>query len=223
MIKVFTANTPNGIKIPMALEELGIPYQLVRLDLANREQKSPDFLAINPNGRIPAIIDEDVIDESGKPLSVFESGAILLYLAEKYQGLIGETAEDRIRTLEWLFFQIGGVGPMFGQVSFFKSTESYPSENAVARFQEESRRLVEVLESRLQRSPWLAGSHYTIADIANYGWLRYAESVGVELEAYPSVLRWCEAIGLRFAINKAIHRAENPDAQFGNSLRDRAA
>lgn len=220
MIKVYTANTPNGIKIPMALEELGVDYDLIRLDLVKKEQKTPEFIAISPNGRIPAIVDEDVLDSKGKPLSIFESGAILLYLAEKYKDLLGKSAEDRIRVLEWLFFQMGGVGPMFGQVSFFKSTKAYPSKNAVIRFQEEAKRLVAVLESRLETNQWLAGAHYTIADIANYGWLRYAESADIELLDYPAVDSWRKAIESRFAIGKALHRVDNPDKLFEDSIPD---
>lgn len=214
MIKVYTANTPNGIKIPIALEELGVEYELIKLDLGNKDQKTEEFLAINPNGRIPAIVDADVHDEKGNPLTVFESGAILLYLAEKYDALLGENAVDRVRTLEWLFFQMGGVGPMFGQLSFFSSTDAYPSENAVQRFKEESHRLALVLETRLSSTAWLAGKHYTIADIANYGWLLYAEGIGIELVEYPMLLAWREAIDSKLSVAKALRRVENPDRQF---------
>lgn len=216
MISVYTANTPNGIKIPIALEELGLDYELILLDLNNKDQKTPEFLCLNPNGRIPAIIDDNVAGQDGQVQAVFESGAILLYLAEKYGGLLGETAQERIAALEWLFFQMGGVGPMFGQVNFFKSSEKYPSENAVARFEEESRRLVEVLESRLQKSSWLAGEHYSIADIANYGWLRFGESVGIELTRYPAILRWRQKIEIRPAVEQGVRRVKNPDKFFSS-------
>ena len=218
MIKVYTANTPNGIKIPMVLEELGIDYKLIRVDLANKDQKTAEFLAISPNGRIPAIVDADVLDSNGQPLSIFESGAILLYLAEKYQNLLGKTQEDRTRVLEWLFFQIGGIGPMFGQVSFFKSTKDFPSENALMRFQIEAKRLASVLESRLENNQWLAGTEYTIADIANYGWIRFAETAGIDLIDYPALKTWREAIQSRFAIGKALRRIDNPDALFRDSV-----
>lgn len=218
MIKVYTANTPNGIKIPIVLEELGIDYELTKLDLGNKDQKTAEFLAINPNGRIPAIVDEDVRDEQGKPLTVFESGAILLYLAEKYEALLGESAVDRVRTLEWLFFQMGGVGPMFGQLSFFSSSDVYPSKNAVSRFTEESHRLASVLETRLNSTAWLAGAHYTIADIANYGWLRYAEDIGIELQEYPKLRAWREAIDSRLSVAKALRRVDNPDSHFVDSM-----
>jgi len=223
MIKIYTANTPNGIKIPMVLGELGVDYKLIRVDLANRDQKTAEFLAISPNGRIPAIVDADVLDSNGQPLSIFESGAILLYLAEKYQNLLGQTQEDRTRVLEWLFFQIGGIGPMFGQVSFFKSTKDFPSENAVMRFQIEAKRLASVLESRLENNQWLAGTEYTIADIANFGWIRFAESAGIDLIDYPALKTWRETIQSRFAIGKALRRIDNPDALFRDSVQALAA
>lgn len=223
MIEIYTANTPNGIKIPIALEEMKIDYELILVDLAKRDQKRPEFLTINPNGRIPVIVDTDVLDSNGEPLSIFESGAILLYLAEKYDKLQGKSAADRVRMLEWLFFQMGGIGPMFGQVSFFKSSDVYPSENAVVRFQEEARRLTGVLESRLENNQWLAGSQYTIADIANYGWLRYAESAGIKLPDYPAVRVWREAMESRLAIRKALRRADSPDMLFKDSVHALAA
>lgn len=214
MIKVYTANTPNGIKIPIALDEMGVEYELILLNLGERDQKTDEFLRINPNGRIPAIVDESVIDEKGRFQTVFESGAILLYLAEKFEALLGSSAQDRAATLEWLFFQMGGVGPMFGQVNFFKGSEKYPSENAVARFLDESKRLVSVLELRLQMQSWLAGKHYTIADIANYGWLKYSEGIGIDLTLFPAVQRWLDAVAKRPAVASGIMRIERPDKVF---------
>lgn len=214
MIRVYAANTPNGIKIPIALEELGLDYELVLLNLGNRDQKTDAFLTLNPNGRIPAITDDEVLDSSGNPLSVFESGAILLYLAEKANSLLGESLQDRTATLEWLFFQMGGVGPMFGQVNYFRGSDKYQSDNAVARFLEESNRLVSVLESRLQFTNWLAGDHYTIADIANYGWLKYAEATGISLEKFPAVQRWLKVVEKRPAVSKGIAKMSNPNRLF---------
>ncbi|MFK7862965.1 MAG: glutathione S-transferase family protein [Pseudohongiellaceae bacterium] len=218
MIEVYTANTPNGIKIPIALEELGLEYKLILLNLGKRDQKSDAFLEINPNGRIPAIIDHDVLNQQGKPLSIFESGAILLHLAEKAKNLLGKSVQDKTAALEWLFFQMGGVGPMFGQINYFRGSEKYPSENAVARFVEESNRLLSVLESRLSSVTWLAGEYYTIADIANYGWLRYAETTGLALEAYPAVQRWLERVERRPAIRRGLARVDSPDILFESSL-----
>ncbi len=216
MIEVYTANTPNGIKIPIALEELGVPYRLISLNLSELDQKSESFLALNPNGRIPAIVDSNKHDENGNPQTVFESGAILLYLAEEYGGLLGESDKDRVRSLEWLFFQMGGVGPMFGQANYFNSTDEYPSENALRRFRAESQRLASVLESRVNQSRWLAGDHYTIADIANYSWLRYAESAGVDLDLFPALKNWRSTIESRLAVHRAINRIENPDSRFAD-------
>lgn len=223
MIKLYTASTPNGIKIPIALEELGIDYELIKLDLGKRDQKSPDFLRISPNGRIPAIVDEDVLDDQGNPLTIFESGAILLYLAERAEALLGKDRTDRVRTLEWLFFQMGGVGPMFGQLSFFQSNKDYTSKNAIARFSEESHRLASVLETRLQANDWLAGSEYTIADIANYGWMRYAEGIGVDLIDYPKIRQWKESIETRLSVARAMRRLDKPDRMFVELLAENTA
>lgn len=203
MIDVYTANTPNGIKIPMALEEMGVPYTLHMVDLGMREQKAPSFLRINPNGRIPAIVDRKLPDgEQG--LSVFESGAILLHLAERYGSLIPQDTVGRIRALEYLFFQVSGIGPMFGQAGWFRR---HAPDVAVGltRYREESARLSAVLEGRLQTSPWLAGSEYSIADIANFGWLRVAAAyVGMDMSPFPAVQRWVDAIEARAATRRAL-------------------
>ena len=201
MIDLYYAATPNGIKIPIALEELGVAYRIVPVDLSANEQKQPAFLKINPNGRIPAIVDPDGPD--GEPVSVFESGAILLYLAEKYGGLLPSNARERICALEYLFFQIGGVGPMFGQAGWFMRQ---PDKIAVGieRYQTESRRLTAVLEARLQQSPWLAGADYSIADIAHFGWLRVANYAGVDLQDHPAVHAWVQRIAERPAVRKVL-------------------
>lgn len=203
MIDVYTANTPNGIKIPMALEELGVPYTLHKLDLGQKQQKEPSFLRINPNGRIPAIVDHHVPDGE-QSLSVFESGAILLHLAERHGGLIPQDAVGRVRALEYLFFQVSGVGPMFGQAGWFRR---HAPEVTVGlkRYQDESARLSAVLEQRLQESPWLAGSEYSIADIAHFGWLRVAAAyVGMDMTPFAAVRRWVEAIESRAATQRAL-------------------
>jgi len=202
LIDVYTANTPNGIKIPIALEELGVEYRFVRVDLSANEQKKPDFLKISPNGRIPAIVDHDAAGSS--PLSVSESGAILLYLADKYRALIPSDHVGRVRALEWLFFQVGGVGPMFGQAGWFKhSAERMPV--ALERYQNESKRLTQVLESRLAAAPWLAGDQFSIADIANFGWLRHASSyTGADLSPFAAVHRWVAAIESRPAVQRGL-------------------
>ena len=204
MLQVLTADTPNGIKIPIALEELGVSYQLVRIDLARGDQKRPAFLADNPNGRIPVLIDDE--GPGGGRLSVFESGAILLYLAEKYGRLLPVDPRGRLRALEYLFFQVSGVGPMFGQAGWFKRSAPEPVTFAIERYQNEARRLTGVLEVRLAESKWLAGAEYSIADIANFGWLRVASYAGVDLDDFPAVRAWVSAIAERPAVRDALAR-----------------
>lgn len=200
MIDVYTAETPNGVKIPIALEEIGAIYRIIRVKLSDGEQKRPEFLKLNPNGRIPAIIDHEGPD--GRPLSVFESGAILLYLADKFGRLIPADPVGRVRALEWLFFQHGGVGPMFGQSGVFRRRqEKIPF--ALERYQTESQRLVAVLETRLRDARFLAGDEVSIADVAHFGWLDGAESyAGVEIT--PAVLRWREALRARPAFQRGL-------------------
>ena len=204
MLRVLTAETPNGVKIPIALEELGVPYELVRIDLARGDQKRPAFLADNPNGRIPVLIDDE--GPGGGRASVFESGAILLYLAEKYGRLLSGDPRDRLRALEYLFFQVSGVGPMFGQVGWFKRSAPEPVPFAIERYQNEARRLTGVLEHRLAESEWLAGAEYSIADIANFGWLRVASYADVDLGDLPAVRAWVSAIAGRPAVRGALER-----------------
>jgi glutathione S-transferase len=206
MIDVCTANTPNGIKVPIALEELGVPYRLVRIDLSANQQKQPEFLRINPNGRIPAIVDSDGPD--GAPLSVFESGAILWYLGEKFPGLMPSDPRERISAMEYSFFQAGGVGPMFGQAGWFMR-QSSPIALAIQRYQDESRRLTAVLEARLHAQPWLAGRSYSIADIMNYGWLRQLNYAGVDAANYPAVEEWLARISARPAVIRASAKLAN--------------
>jgi GST-like protein len=201
MIDVYTANTPNGVKVSIALEELQVPYRVLRIDLGANEQKRPDFLRLNPNGRIPAIVDAD--GPGGSPLSVFESGAILWYLAEKFPGLMPGDAVERIRALEYTFFQVGGVGPMFGQAGWFMR-QSEPMPLAISRYQTEANRLTAVLETRLQQAPWLAGDTYSVADIMNFGWLRVAHYAGVQLDAYPAVQAWVDRIAARPAVVRGL-------------------
>lgn len=201
MIHVYTANTPNGVKVPIALEELGVPYRIKRIDLVANEQKRPEFLRLNPNGRIPAILDPD--GPGGGPLSVFESGAILWYLAERFPGLMPGDPVERIRALEYTFFQVGGIRPMFGQAGWF-GRHSERVLLAIERYQVEARRLTSVLEARLQTVPWLAGQTYSVADIMNFGWLRAPEYAGVRLEAYPAVQDWVERMAARPAVMRGL-------------------
>ncbi|TCL75804.1 glutathione binding-like protein [Rhizobium sp. BK251] len=196
IIQLYSLPTPNGIKISVVLEELGLPYEPHLISFATNDQKSPEFVSLNPNGRIPAIIDPNGPD--GKPIGIFESGAILVYLAEKTGKLIPADAAGRYEVLQWVFFQMGGVGPMFGQFGhFFKfaadkvANNSYPME----RYRDESRRLLGVLEGRLQGRQWIMGDLYTIADIATFPWVRgldvsYGGAEVLRLAEFPNVMAW---------------------------------
>jgi GSH-dependent disulfide-bond oxidoreductase len=202
MIDVHTADTPNGVKVPIALEELGVPYRILRVNLGALEQKHPDFLRLNPNGRIPAIVDTE--GPGGVPLSVFESGAILWYLAEKYGGLIPSHPVERVRALEYTFFQVGGVGPMFGQAGWFTRSAPEPVAIAIERYRKESNRLTAVLEARLQQVPWLAGREFSVADIMNFGWLDAPDYAGVNLADYPAVSAWRDRMRLRPGVQRGL-------------------
>lgn len=198
MIDLYTAATPNGHKVSIALEELGLPYTLHVLDLTAGEQKQPAFLAINPNGRIPAIVDREAGD-----FAVFESGAILIYLAEKTGRLMPTDPKGRSRVLQWLMFQMGGVGPMMGQANvFFRYfPEKIPA--AIERYQGETKRLLRVLDGHLKDHEYLAGD-YSIADIANWAWVRTHRWSGVDIDDLPHLRRWRDAIRVRPAVLRGI-------------------
>ncbi len=198
MIKLFTAETPNGWKVSIALEELGLPYEFRHIDLVKREQKEPWFLELNPNGRIPVIVDHGAND-----LVLFESGAILVYLAEKTGRLLPRTEPARSRVIQWLMFQMSAVGPMMGQANVFFRYFPEKIQPAIDRYQNESRRLFEVLNTELGRTEYLAGD-YSIADIATWPWVRSHANQGVDLADYPQVARWFETIGARPAVARAI-------------------
>ncbi|MBE2258138.1 MAG: glutathione S-transferase N-terminal domain-containing protein [Candidatus Accumulibacter sp.] len=198
MIDLFTAATPNGHKISIALEELALPYQMHALRLSAHEQKQPWFLAINPNGRIPAIIDRSADD-----FAVFESGAILLYLAEKTGQLMPSDAKGRSLVIQWLMFQMGGIGPMMGQANVFFRYFPEKIQPAIDRYQGESKRLFRVLDGRLKDHEFLAGD-YSIADIANWAWVRTHRWSGVDIDDLPHLQRWRDQIRLRPAVQKGI-------------------
>ena len=202
MIEVWSWPTPNGHKVHIALEELGLPYRVVPVNIGAGEQFRPEFLAITPNHRIPAIVDPD--RPGGKPLQLFESGAILIYLAEKAGRLIPTDPVERLKALQWLMFQMGGVGPMFGQYNHFAAYAPERIPYAVERYGNEVRRLHGVLEKRLAESEWLAGSGYSIADIATFPWIRNPDRRGIDLSDYPSVLRWHDAIAARPAVQRGV-------------------
>ncbi|OSZ73966.1 glutathione S-transferase family protein [Hydrogenophaga sp. IBVHS1] len=200
MIDLYTAATPNGHKVSIALEELGLPYTLKVIDLTAGEQRTPAFLALNPNGRIPAIVDREADD-----FAVFESGACLIYLAEKTGRLMPTDVKGRSRVLQWLMFQMGGIGPMMGQANvFFRYfPEKIPA--AIDRYQGECKRLFRVLDGHLQQHEYLAGD-YSIADIANWAWVRTHRWSGVEIDDLPHLKRWRDAIRQRAAVQRGIEQ-----------------
>ena len=201
MIDLYTAATPNGHKVSIALEELALPYTLKVLDLAKNEQKAPAFLAINPNGRIPAIVDRDEDD-----FAVFESGAILIYLAEKTGRLMPTDPKGRSRVIQWLMFQMGGIGPMMGQANVFFRYFPEKIQPAIDRYQGESKRLFRVLDGHLKDHEYLAGD-YSIADIANWAWVRTHRWSGVEVDDLPHLQRWLALVGAREAVQRGL---QNP-------------
>ena len=198
MIELFTAATPNGWKASITLEELGLPYKVRRIDFDKREQKEPWYLKINPNGRIPTIVDHDNDD-----FAVFESGALMIYLAEKAGRLLPTDVKGRSLVIQWLMFQMGGIGPMMGQANVFYRYAPERIPYAIDRYQREVRRLFEVLETRLADHEFLAGE-YSIADIANWSWVRGYKWSGVSLDGLPSLERWLLAIGERSAVKRGI-------------------
>jgi len=200
MIDLYTWSTPNGRKVSIMLEECGLAYAAHPVDIGKGEQFDPAFLEISPNNKIPAIVDPDGPD--GKPLSLFESGAILIYLAEKTGRLLASRGEARYRAIEWLMFQMGGVGPMFGQAHHFRRFAPENVPYAIERYTNETRRLYGVLDKRLANVPYLAGDDYSIADIATYPWVARHEWQGVALAAFPNVERWYRAVGARPAVRK---------------------
>ena len=212
MIDLFTAATPNGHKVSIALEELSLPYTMHVLDLSRMDQKEPWFLAINPNGRIPAIVDRAEGD-----FAVFESGAILMYLAEKTGRLMPQDTQGRSRVVQWLMFQMGGIGPMMGQANVFFRYFPEKIQPAIDRYQGECKRLFRVLDTHLEQHEYLAGD-YSIADIANWAWVRTHRWSGVDTDDLPHLQRWVEAIRARPAVLKGIHmppsmRDNGPDRE----------
>ena len=195
MIQLHTASTPNGWKVSIALEELGLAYAVHEIDLQAGDQKQPEFLALNPNGRIPVLVDE----EAG--VTVFESGAILIYLAERYGNgrLLATDGPTRYETLAWVMFQMAGVGPMQGQANIFYRYFEERIPAAISRYQNETRRLYEVLDGRLADRPFLAGE-YSIADIANYTWPTLHKWAGISMDGLDHLQRWMAELGEREAV-----------------------
>ncbi|CAH0323579.1 MULTISPECIES: glutathione S-transferase family protein [Pseudomonas] len=205
MIDLYTAATPNGHKVSIVLEELSLPYTVHALSFDKKEQKSEEFLKINPNGRIPAIV-----DRANGDFAVFESGAILIYLAEMTGKLLPQDPKGRSVVLQWLMFQMGGIGPMQGQANVFFRYFPEKLQGAIDRYQHETRRLYEVLDTRLQTVEFLAGE-YSIADIATFPWVRGHDWSGVSVDGLPALQRWLAAMEARPAVQRGLRVPERID------------
>jgi len=201
MIQLWSWPTPNGHKVHIMLEELELPYEVVPVNIGAGDQFKPEFLAITPNHRIPAMIDPE--GPNGQ-ITLFESGAILIYLAEKTGRLMPTNPTGRYLCLQWLMFQMGGVGPMFGQYNHFAAYAPEKLDYAITRYTNEVARLHRVLETRLKTSKYLAGEHYSIADIATFPWIRNPERRNIDLATYPAVKRWHDAIAARPAVQRGV-------------------
>jgi len=201
MIDLYTWGTSNGRKASIMLEECGLPYRVHPINIGTGDQFKPEFVAINPNSKIPAIVDPD--GPEGKPFTLFESGAILIYLAEKTGKFMPTSVTGRYVTLQWLMFQMGAIGPIFGQVHHFMRAAKEKVPYAIERFGKENRRLYGVLDKRLGEAPFLAEA-YSIADIATYPWVLRHEWQQVDLAEYPNVKRWFDTISARPAVARGI-------------------
>ncbi|MDB5686843.1 MAG: glutathione transferase [Rhizorhabdus sp.] len=212
MIDLHYWTTPNGHKVTMFLEETGLPYRIVPVNIGKGEQFTPEFLSIAPNNRIPAIVDHDPVG-GGAPVALFESGAILLYLAEKTGKLISADTHGRAEVLQWLFWQMAGLGPMAGQNGHFKRAAPEKIPYAIERYEKETNRLFGVLDKRLADRAFVAGDDYSIADIASYPWIVAYEFLGQNLDDFPHLKRWFEAIRDRPATIRAyaIAKEINPN------------
>ena len=225
MIDVYTWPTPNGHKVHIMLEECGLPYRALPINIGKGDQFQPDFLKISPNNKIPAIIDPEGPD--GEPISVFESGAILLYLAEKTGRFMPASVRGRYDVLQWLMFQMGGVGPMLGQAHHFRIYAPEKVPYAVDRYTNEAKRLYGVMDRQLQSHAYIAGSEYSIADIAIFPWLRSWQNQGIDWADFPTLKAWFDRIGERPAVQrgvqvladlrKATHTDAEKDVLFGKA------
>ncbi|CAI2413476.1 GST-like protein yfcG [Serratia ficaria] len=209
-LQLYSLPTPNGVKVSIMLEEIGLPYEPHLIDIGKNETWTPEFLSLNPNGKIPAILDPD--GPGGKPLALFESGAILLYLAEKSGKFLPQDPARRYETIQWVFFQMAAVGPMFGQLGFFHkfAGREYEDKRPLERYKNESKRLLGVLESRLEGRDWIMGEEYGIADISLLGWVRnligfYEARELVEFDGFPRVGRWLEHGLARPAVQRGLN------------------
>lgn len=202
MIEVYSWATPNGHKVHIMLEECGLPYRAIPVDIGAGDQFKPAFLAISPNNKIPAIVDPD--GPEGRPISLFESGAILLYLAAKTGRLLPQDVHGKYEALQWLMFQMGGVGPMLGQAHHFRIYAPEKIDYAIDRYTNEARRLYGVMNRRLAQSTYLAGNEYSIADIAVFPWLRSWKNQGIDWNDYPHLRGWFDEVGARPAVQRGV-------------------
>ena len=216
-LQLYSATTPNGVKASIMLEETGLPYEPHYIDIGENQTWTPEFLSLNPNGKIPAIIDPD--GPGGKPFGLFESGAILIYLADKSGRFLPADPARRYETIQWVMFQMGAIGPMFGQVGFFHkfAGRDYEDKRPLGRYVAESKRLLGVLEGRLDGRQWLMGDEYTIADIATLGWVRnligfYEARDLVDFDSLTNVPAWLDRGLARPAVQKGLTIPARPEA-----------
>jgi GST-like protein len=231
VIELHTAATPNGFKASIALEEMAVPYTVHPVDLRTGAQFHEEFLRISPNNKIPAIVDTDPgpgargggaggSGASGASVTVFESGAILLYLAEKTGKLLPAAGQARAATFAWMFFQAGGTGPMLGQLHHFKNYAQEKLPYAIDRYTNEGKRLYHVVDKRLSESRYLAGDEYTIADIMNLPWLLLSKGQGIEIDEYPHVKRWIDELRARPAVEKGLAVPPRDDRPMDEKARE---
>ena len=207
MIDLYSWTTPNGHKIHIMLEETGLPYRAHKIDIGNSQQFSPEYLKINPNNKIPAIVDQ--AGPEGRPITVFESGAILIYLAEKAGKFLPSDPRRRYDVLQWLMFQMASIGPMYGQAWHFRSAAPERIPYAVERYTNEVTRLLKVMEHRLQESAYLGDAEFSIADIAAWPWVKGSEKYGQDMRAFPHVTRWIDTIAARPAVQRGLRALDN--------------
>ena len=226
MIDLYNWPTPNGHKIHIMLEETGLKYRVHAINIRAGDQFKPEFLKISPNNRIPAIIDHD--GPNGKPISLFESGAILLYLASKSGKFLPSDLHERWACVQWLMWQMGGIGPMIGQANHFRQYAVEKIPYAIDRYTNEANRLTHILDKRVREVPYLAGDEYSIADMAVFPWMRNADKRGINMAEYPHAQRWFDAINARPAVQRALkvlsdvnntapHDQKSRDIMFGKT------
>lgn len=219
MIDLYTWPTPNGHKVHIMLEELEMPYNIIPINIGEGDQFKPDFLKISPNNKMPAMVDSDGPD--GAPISIFESAAILLYLAEKSGRFMPQDMRSRYTAMQWLMFQMGGVGPMLGQAHHFRAYAPEKIQYAIDRYTNEAGRIYGVIDRRLGESAWLAGDDYTIVDMATFPWLRSHERQGQDLNDFPNLKKWYETIEARPAVQRGVEVLSESSRKGDLSDKDR--